>query len=69
MSQDKGPRKAPSELVGDINRRIQALADAVHEAKMMHKRAGNPIAIWRDGRVQIIAPEDIPDESLDPKFV
>jgi hypothetical protein len=23
----------------------------------MHKRAGNPIAAWRDGKVVIIAPE------------
>ena len=39
---------------------------AVNDALRMHKRLGNPIAAWRDGRVVIIAPEDInvpPDDS------
>jgi hypothetical protein len=26
----------------------------------MRKRAGNPIAIWRDGKVVWLAPEEIP---------
>ena len=32
---------------------------AVRHALRMHKRAGNPIAVWRDGRVIIIPPEEI----------
>ena len=32
---------------------------AVRHALRMHKRAGNPIAVWRDGRVVIIPPEEI----------
>jgi hypothetical protein len=36
-----------------------ALNAAVREAVLMHKRAGNPIAEWRDGKVVWIAPEDI----------
>ena len=39
---------------------------AVNDALRMHKRLGNPIAAWRDGRVVIIPPEDInipPDDS------
>jgi hypothetical protein len=35
------------------------LRRAVHHALRMHKRAGNPIAEWRDGRVVIIPPEEI----------
>ena len=32
---------------------------AVRHALRMHKRAGNPIAVWRNGRVVIIPPEEI----------
>ena len=32
---------------------------AVKEAIMDHTRAGNPIAVWRDGGVVIVQPEDI----------
>jgi hypothetical protein len=36
-----------------------ALAKAVREALLEHKRAGNPIAVWQDGRVVWIPPEEI----------
>ena len=45
---------------------VRALQRAVRQALLMHKRIGNPIAIWRDGRVVIIPPEEIvipPDDS------
>lgn len=35
------------------------LRRAVRHALLMHKRAGNPIAVWRDDRVVIIPPEEI----------
>jgi hypothetical protein len=40
----------------------RALARAVRKALLRHKQAGNPIAVWQDGRVVWIAPEDIPVE-------
>jgi len=36
-----------------------ALRRAVRMALERHKRAGNPVATWRDGRVVWIAPEDL----------
>jgi hypothetical protein len=36
-----------------------ALRRAARDALLLHKRAGNPMAVWRDGRVVWIAPEDI----------
>lgn len=36
------------------------LVRAVRNALLHHKRAGSPVADWRDGRVVWIAPEDIP---------
>ena len=32
---------------------------AVREALLMHKRAGNPVAVWRDGKVVLLQPEEI----------
>jgi hypothetical protein len=40
---------------------IAAVEQATLEAVLMHKRLGNPIAIWRDGKVVILPPEEIPD--------
>lgn len=37
----------------------KAIGDAVEEALLQHKRAGNPISEWRDGKVVWIQPEDI----------
>jgi hypothetical protein len=32
---------------------------AVTEAVRMHKRLGNPVAVWKDGKVLIVPPEEI----------
>jgi hypothetical protein len=32
----------------------------VREALLRPRQAGNPIAVWRDGQVVWVAPEDIP---------
>jgi len=40
----------------DIERVLQR---AVHDALRMHKRIGNPIATWKDGKVVIVPPEEI----------
>lgn len=55
---DRG--RPPAERVEDLPRILQALTQAVREALLRHKQAGNPVAIWRDGRVVWIQPEDIP---------
>ena len=39
----------------------EALAKAVRDALRLHKRAGNPIPEWRDGKVRWLDPEEIPD--------
>ena len=40
----------------EVLRRFQV---AVREALLDHKRAGNSVAIWRDGKVVIVPPEEI----------
>lgn len=37
----------------------RALKQAVHDAVLQHKRAGNPIAAWRDGKTVWLKPEDV----------
>lgn len=37
----------------------EVLQRAVNHALLTHKRMGNPIAIWKDGKAVIVAPEDI----------
>lgn len=52
---------SPAERVHDIPRILRALRQAVREALLAHKRAGNPVAVWKDGRVEWVKPEDIPE--------
>jgi hypothetical protein len=37
----------------------QVLRRAVQHALLMHKRLGNPVAIWKDGKVIVLAPDEI----------
>ncbi|HEY7297388.1 MAG TPA: hypothetical protein VH684_05560 [Xanthobacteraceae bacterium] len=57
---DESPDSPPSERVRDLKLIERALRRAVREALLRHKQAGNPIAVWREGGVVWIAPEDIP---------
>ncbi|MCE5264175.1 MAG: hypothetical protein LLG97_11645 [Deltaproteobacteria bacterium] len=36
-----------------------AMKEAVAEALAEHKRLGNPIAVWRDGKAVWVPPEEI----------
>jgi type II secretory pathway component PulJ len=58
MSTDE--MRPTAERMEEIERMGEALRRAVRQALLRHKRAGNPVAVWRDGRVQWIAPDDIP---------
>lgn len=53
--------RAPSERVHDTERMLTELQAAVREAVARHKGLGNPIAIWRDGRVVSLSPDESPD--------
>ena len=60
MSDTADSRLPPAERVNDVPRILEALRRAVEEALLDHKRAGNPVAIWKDGHVEWVQPEDIP---------
>jgi hypothetical protein len=53
---------ALNERVGNIARNRHAMGLAIREALLQHKRAGNPVAVWRDGQVVWVPPEEIPEE-------
>lgn len=38
------------------------MSQAVREALAQHRRAGHPVAVWRNGRVEWIPAQDIPDD-------
>jgi len=47
-------------LVKDADEIEQIFRKAVRRELWIHKRLGNPIATWKDGKVVIIPPEEIP---------
>ena len=52
-SQTPAKPKRARELEGKIRQ-------AVREALLDHQRAGNPVAVWQDGKVVIVPPSKIP---------
>jgi hypothetical protein len=58
-------KKDIGKLLDDREGMDRALARAVREAVLQHKREGNPVAIRRDGKVVWINPDEIelPDEN------
>ncbi len=65
MKLEERPQPPPVERVEDLPRILEALRSAVQEALARHKRAGQSVAVWRDGRVVVVPPEEIPDFSHD----
>lgn len=55
----------PSERIADTARILLALRQAVREALLDHKRTGDPVAIWQDGHVVWVRPEDIAVEDTE----
>ena len=53
--------RTPAQRVHDIPLILDALGRAVRDALLMHKRAGNPVAVKRDGEIVMVPPEEIPD--------
>ncbi|MBM2811005.1 MAG: hypothetical protein HW416_1764 [Chloroflexi bacterium] len=64
MIEQKVADQILNERVANIPRNLHAMRQAVCEALLQHKRAGNPVAVWRNGRVEWIPPQDIPLDDL-----
>ncbi len=57
-----GSQRSPVDRVEDVRLIIDVMTAAVREAVLRHKRLGNPVAVWREGRVVWLAPHEIPAE-------
>ncbi len=66
MSDDQPAGRCAADRVDDLAAIQAAMSRAVRAALRRHKRAGNPVAIWRDGAVVRVAPEDIAVEDDEP---
>ena len=58
----KKQQRKSMEAIRDLPLKVKAemaLKEAVAEALAEHKRQGNPIAVWRDGKAVWIPPEEI----------
>jgi hypothetical protein len=62
---DSVDRRTPAERVEDVPMILEAMRRGVREALLRHKQAGNPVAVWRDGRVVWIPAEEIPVEATE----
>jgi hypothetical protein len=51
--------RLPLDLCRDAKEIEKVFQLAVREALRMHKCLGNPIAVWKDGKVVIVPPEEI----------
>ncbi|HJS08501.1 MAG TPA: hypothetical protein VJ809_12605 [Pirellulales bacterium] len=49
----------PEELLQEAEPLTAAAREAVREALAVHKKLGNSIVVWRDGKVVIVPPEKI----------
>jgi hypothetical protein len=58
--------RSPAERVGDDDKILFEMSQAVREALRAHRQAGNPVAVWRDGRVELIPADQIPEEHTTP---
>lgn len=67
MASGHDSEKTPLDRVEDVPRILKAMREAVREALLRHKRLGNPVAVWKEGRVVWLRPEDIPAEILEPE--
>ena len=59
MSKATDSRPYPYQRVENLPRIIEAMRQSVREALVLHKRAGNPVSVWRKNRVEWVRPEDI----------
>jgi hypothetical protein len=67
MTDPSDSNLTPAERVHDADRMLRAMQRAVREALQDHKRAGNPVAVWDNGLVVWIQPEDIPTFADEPQ--
>ena len=46
-------------ILNDVSTVTKAIQTGINTALLRHKQSGNPICVWRDGKVIWIAPDKI----------
>ena len=52
-----------AEAFANPERITHALVRGVRDALLKHKQAGNPVVVWRNGKIVWLKPEEIPVHS------
>jgi len=61
MAKDKELKLNLSNLLVEYSEDIdRAFKKAVRDALRKHKQANNPVAIWRNGKIVLLQPDEIP---------
>ena len=61
------PKNLKKLLIAEEHAVDEAVRKATRHALLSHKRAGNSIASWKDGKVVIIPAEKIPVEEMEDR--
>jgi hypothetical protein len=61
----KNQKRTTAELVDDVNVVTRGIRNGVRDALIRHKKLGESIAVWQDGKVVIVPPEEIVIPPLD----
>ena len=64
-SSNNAPPDLLQELFQDGKRLNDLAKEAVRDALRQHKSRGQSVAVWQDGQVVTLAPEDIPVDLTD----
>lgn len=66
MNSSNNTQSDPLQELFQDGKRLDYLAkEAVRDALRQHKRLGQSVAVWQDGKVVTLAPEDIPVDLAD----
>ena len=68
MNSNSNIQSDPLQELFEDGKRLDYLAkEAVRDALREHKRLGQSVVVWRDGKVVTVAPEDIPVDFAEGK--
>jgi hypothetical protein len=62
---DMNDNRTIEERFCDYDASLKAIQRGVRRALWRHKQLGQSVAVWRDGRVVVLRPEEIPVDSPD----
>jgi len=60
----KKKKRSIEDILSDDEAITRALAEGIQAALRMHKKMGNPVCGWKDGKIVWLKPEDIPDHIM-----